>query len=286
MDWDEQGTMKKNSLPVITLLLCSLISSLARGATDWSTQDYDLYPGDFNGDGKTDILYVAKDASKVSGIALSDGAGPNIPYQSWPSNYLGIPWYGNHYNVIIGDFNGDGYTDLFLQSTSTTGLNAVVLTDSTGTYQGIINLTATAPWKTWTDNFLGYRWSTAEAKLYIGDFNGDGLSDLVGAHPTIANNAIQFRHFPVGDGVLTLGNVSIYGPGWTPHSSCDCYGNGDTNTAAHEREHTYQYQALGPLFLPVYFLFGGGIQSGNFMENDADHYSLGSTDWFRNAPTH
>lgn len=107
-----------------------------------------------------------------------------------------------------------------------------------------------------------------------------------GAYPTIANNAIQFRHFPVGDGVLTLGNVSIYGPGWTPDSSCDCYGNGDTNTAAHQREHTYQYQALGPLFLPVYFLFGGGIQSGNFMENDADHYSLGSTDWFRNAPTH
>ncbi|MFL6604617.1 MAG: FG-GAP-like repeat-containing protein [Steroidobacteraceae bacterium] len=283
-----------------------LTDQLARGATDWSTQDYDLYPGDFNGDGKTDILYVAKDASKVSGIALSDGAGPNIPFQSWPSNYLGIPWYGNHYNVIIGDFNddghadiflqsttpgdhyllladqrgningisetvpnttqgvswsadkhrilagdfnGDGFTDLFLQATSSTELNAVVLTDSTGTYQGIVNLAATAPWKTWTDTFLGYRWSTAEAKLYIGDFNGDGLSDLlIQARPkfVVIDYDVSFpvpTYPPNMNGVLTTAPGAVFtvrgaqawsrnafGVDWSPLSSTPVVGQFNTAT--------------------------------------------------------
>src|SRR5205807_737667 len=52
-------------------------------ATGWSTQDYDLYSGDFNADGRGDILYVAKDPDNASGIALSDATGgPNTPGQS------------------------------------------------------------------------------------------------------------------------------------------------------------------------------------------------------------
>ncbi|RPH54315.1 MAG: hypothetical protein EHM84_02055, partial [Lysobacterales bacterium] len=97
------------------LLSTVFLGTVATAATDWSAQDYDLYPGDFDGDGKTDLLYVAKDVSKASGIARSDGSAPNIPYQSWPSNYLGIPWHSNLYNVIVEDFNDDNKADLFLQ---------------------------------------------------------------------------------------------------------------------------------------------------------------------------
>jgi hypothetical protein len=52
----------------LAALACARV---ALGATDWSTQDYNLYAGDFNGDGKTDLLYIAKDPSKVSGIMRS-----------------------------------------------------------------------------------------------------------------------------------------------------------------------------------------------------------------------
>ena len=79
--------MKK--LAAIGILSATLCASA--GATDWSAADYDLYPGDFDGEGKTDMLYVAKDVSKASGIARSDGSGPNEPYQTWPSNAFGIP---------------------------------------------------------------------------------------------------------------------------------------------------------------------------------------------------
>jgi len=39
--------------------------------------------------------------------------------------------------------------------------------------------------------------------------------------------------------------------------------------APHEREHTYQSEILGPLFLPTYFL-SGGVSSKNWLENKAD----------------
>lgn len=88
----------------LLLLAACLCWSAARAAT-FDAQDYDLYPGDFNGDGKTDILYIAKDAGKASGIAISDATGEpsatDAPWQSWPSNYLGIQWSGNAYNVPL-----------------------------------------------------------------------------------------------------------------------------------------------------------------------------------------
>ncbi len=208
-----------------------VMSGAVHAGTEWNAQDYDLYSGDFNGDGKADILYIAKDPSMPSGIALTDSSGaPNTNWQSWPSNYLGIQWSGNTYNVIVADFNGDGKADillqsvlpgnsfliltspkgyvvsiaqtiaenamgvdwsadqhhivagdfngdhkadLFLQATTSEGTNAVVLADNNGTFSG------TSPSQTWTDGYLGFKWSTQSANVFAGDFNGDGLADLL-----------------------------------------------------------------------------------------------------------
>ena len=225
--------MKKNwSCLVAVLLAVFSISPLTHAATTWSTQEYDLFVGDFNGDGKDDILYIAKNAASASGIVLSDSSGgPNTPLQSWPSNYLGITWSTTLYNVyvadfngdghadillqantpngtsyllfsnaqgqitavsspiaantagliwssdqhhiVVGDFNGDGRADVFLQATSTSGTNAVILADGNGQF------TSTTPAQQWGNSFLGLNWSSANAVVYAGDFNGAQL----GNHP-------------------------------------------------------------------------------------------------------
>ena len=152
-------------------LLCLISSGIAAAQTEnaWSSQDYDFYAGDFNGDGKTDILFVGRDPSLPSGIILSGPDGPTILGQTWASDYLGIPWSSGTYSVVIGDFNGDGKSDIFLQS-NLPGDSYLLLTDSTGS---VVGISQTVPAVA-----MGLGWSGDQHHLVAGDFTGSGRSAL------------------------------------------------------------------------------------------------------------
>lgn len=161
--------MNKKILGMAAGLLAFAASS-AWAATDWSAQDYSLYPGDFNGDGKTDLLYVAKDPSKASGIAISDATGaPNTSHQSWPSNYLGIPWSTGSYSGFVADFSGDGKADILLQRTSP-GDSYLLQANADGKIVGISQTIASS--------HMSIGWTADQHKLVVGDFNADGRADL------------------------------------------------------------------------------------------------------------
>jgi RHS repeat-associated protein len=246
------------------------VGGLVHATTEWNAQDYDLYAGDFDGDGKTDILYIARDPSKPSGIARSDGTGPNIAWQSWASNFLGINWSANTYNVIVADFNGDGKADIFLQSvgpgnsylllTSNTGLvvgisqtiangamgltwsadqHHIVAGDFNGDHQADLFLQATSPAgtnavilsgagglfssaspaQTWSDGYLGFKWSAVNANVFAGDFNGNGRADLlIQAKP----NFVMINYdvpFPVPTYPPNMNGVVLSQGGTTPFTA-------------------------------------------------------------------
>jgi hypothetical protein len=113
-----------------------------------------------------------------------------------------------------------------------------------------------------------------------------GLAALArGAKARIEHGALVFHGVRFGPGgALTLGQVILH-TGETLDSSAKTYwcrqhgGDDCVRLADHERAHVYQYLALGPLFLPMYFLCGG-ISWRNRFEQSADRYAQTGKGWW------
>ena len=98
--------------------------------------------------------------------------------------------------------------------------------------------------------------------------------------------AIVFQHYPWGPGgALTLGNTILH-TGDSLDGRCHTYAHRaglcvepQVTVADHERAHVFQYMVLGPLFLPVYFAFGG-IGVRNRFERAADRYAATGRGWW------
>jgi uncharacterized repeat protein (TIGR01451 family) len=145
--------------------------------------------GDFNGDGKADLL-----ASES--ILLGNGDGTFQPPLALPS----LPSCGRFCREIsrdfaTGDFNGDGKLDIALARGSKSCLDAcsafpvffdtiIMLGNGDGTFQ-----TATSV-------------GSGGSFLLSGDLNGDGKVDLIAA-PTVFNgSSLFYLHLGKGDGTF------------------------------------------------------------------------------------
>lgn len=108
--------------------------------------------GDFNGDGKTDLLYFGENAT-----AVSLNTGSRFLFANWQIAKRGIFDFWT-----VGDFNGDGKDDV-LNSYGTEGVK-VFLSDGKSFLSGTV----------WT------RYGVAAEKFWtVGDFNGDGKDDIL-----------------------------------------------------------------------------------------------------------
>jgi RHS repeat-associated protein len=110
-----------------------------------------------------------------------------------------------------------------------------------------------------------------------------GVASLpFGGKISFGNNAIQFTSVPFlrNDSAVTLGNVILYDRALPPDSSTPRYDRtAFVNVGLHEQAHTYQYQVLGPLFVPAWALFGGP-QASNPFERAADDFAQGTKGWW------
>ena len=144
---------------------------------DWSTNPYwsidwrpdgheQIVTGDFNGDGKTDI---AHSRSRWGSWRVSLSTGSGFTTQDWSTNSWAIDWRpDNHEEVITGDFNGDGKTDI-AHSRSRWGDWRVSLSTGSGF---ITQNWSTSPY--WT---IDWR-PDGHEEIVTGDFNGDGKTDI------------------------------------------------------------------------------------------------------------
>jgi hypothetical protein len=133
-----------------TTILNPSSAGVGNVATNWSA----VGVGDFNGDGKADILWQNTSNGNLA-IYLMNGT--TITSSATFAN-LGA------YSVVgIGDFNGDGKSDILLRDTA----GDIAIWEMNGTT--ILNPSSSSVGN------LSTVWSVAET----GDFNGDGESDIL-----------------------------------------------------------------------------------------------------------
>ena len=127
---------------------------------------YAITLGDFNGDGKTDVLQTGGGGNAI--LFLSTGTG-FVQYDLGPST---ANW--SNYTITTGDFNGDGKTDILLVAGATTG-NPHQIWLSTGT--GFVQATDANGAAVTIPNTGGSTDSGA-IQAVVADWNNDGASDI------------------------------------------------------------------------------------------------------------
>ena len=138
---------------------------------------------DFNGDGKTDIVWQHRTTGERR-IWLMNGTA----YTSSVSlGFVPEPW-----NIVAsGDFNGDGDPDLLWENSST-GQHAFWLMDGTALTRGVSLGTVPPQWK----------------MVGAADFNADGKTDLLWQNTTTGQRAVWLMNGTVNTGSKILGTVS------------------------------------------------------------------------------
>lgn len=139
--------------------------------------------GDFNGDGKSDILWQNSSSGVVdlwtmngTNIVSSDVIGSVGPNSDWKIEFL-------------GDFNDDGKTDILWQNSATGAVNLWMMDGDTIT----------------SNDFVGSVGPNAAWKIQsVGDFNGNGNADILWQNS--ATGAVNLWNM---DGSTITSNVCI-----------------------------------------------------------------------------
>jgi hypothetical protein len=160
---------------------------------------YSVAVGDFNGDGCPDLAVANFNSNTVSVLPNKcDGTGSFGT--ATPYNVGSSPA-----SVAVGDFNGDGKTDLAVANQSD-GRVSVLLGNGDGTFQGQQT----------------YATGLSPTSVAVGDLNGDGKPDLA-----VANQSDGTVSVLLGNGGGTFGAQSAYTVGSEPYSVAIGDFNGD-----------------------------------------------------------
>jgi hypothetical protein len=194
---------------------------------------------DFNGDGKADLAVADYSTGKVS-ILLGNGDGT---FQAAHTYDVG----SEPNSIAVADLNGDGIPDLVTANRASFTVS-VLLGNGDGTFQPQRTFAAGTP------SISGY----GPAAVAVGDFNGDGIPDIVTANQNTNDVSVLLgtgdgtfqpqQRFAVGNGPYGVALGDFDGSG---HLSIVTANYGDTHVSLllGNGDGTFQpQQPLGPFF--------------------------------------
>jgi hypothetical protein len=133
-----------------------------------------LLSGDFNGDGKADILRQEKYADGIRDVEIyysnGNSFGSPVTLSKW--SWACVSSFAGGTNLIIDDFNGDGKDDILRQESIADNNSDVSILYSDG-YNFNVGLNQLP------DQSVMYAGFGGGTKLLSGDFNGDGKADIL-----------------------------------------------------------------------------------------------------------
>lgn len=163
--------------------LLQVLPAPALQAMDWTPETHTLAVGDFNGDHRDDLLVIARDPWRKSGLVLADATGQLTRVQQvWRSDHLGIDWAGNRAVPIVGSFSAGKCTaghmgtscnypeDVYLQSRDG-GVHSLLFTDHT-------SVTLDAIQQQFIDPHLSVDWSANRHHALAAHLDRDNYHDL------------------------------------------------------------------------------------------------------------
>jgi hypothetical protein len=175
--------------------------SILSGKGDGTFQGIPTYPvgafpysvavGDFNGDGHRDLAVADNGYPNAGGVSILLGEGDGT-FQA--GRYFALPFEAS--SITVGDFNGDGVSDLAVAGSDDPdyGYVGILLGKGDGTFQTAQTYAAGA------DAF----------SVIVADFNGDGVPDLaVGNHDDRMASVIIM--LGKGDGTFLPGRETVLG---------------------------------------------------------------------------
>ncbi len=184
--------------PILVQQVNAVAGSAFEVTASYPADDHDVAAvaaGDFNGDGKADLVAVGSDNPGYVDIFLGNGDGTFQPGSIY-SNDNFFPQA-----VALADFNGDGISDIAVATEYAGYAGAFILIgNGDGTFQAPIGLS-------------GF---SASLFLAVADFNGDGKPDLLSGDELVLGN---------GDG--TFQNPLTFCPGCSIVSAAVGDFNGD-----------------------------------------------------------
>ncbi|EJN12861.1 Peptidase M10 serralysin Matrixin like protein [Bradyrhizobium sp. YR681] len=158
---------------------------------------------DFNGDGKTDLLFLN---DTTHGVTVWDMNGTQV----LDNTQVGTSSTGSHY-AAKGDFNGDGKADLLFLNDTTHELSAMLMNGSQSVAPAVVGVINAAGGWQFTD---------------VGDFNGDGKADLLFVNST-TNGIAEWQLN--GTQIVVGPQVGVAPSGFHFASTGDFNGDGKTD---------------------------------------------------------
>jgi hypothetical protein len=135
--------------------------------------------GDFNGDGRPDYAVPANSGSVFILLGKGDGTFTNGTTITTTSPFEPT-------SVVVGDFDGDGNQDLAVLSANGIGSVNIYLGKGDGTFGT-------------PKNFKVATTNSSSRLLAVGDFDEDGIQDLVATNNSLSNAAVLLGN---GDGTF------------------------------------------------------------------------------------